>query len=94
MKHTDVGFVSHCERLMKMLMEHREIALNEFVEGLSKIVPNFATLSERQDVVELLADLREKIDDFDQAIIDVLLADSLAAAESIVGEFLAGMEKA
>jgi hypothetical protein len=94
MKHTDVGFVSHCERLMKMLMEHREIALNEFVEGLSKSVPDFAALSERQDVVELFADLRAEMDDFDEAIIDVLLADSLADAESIVGEFLAGMEKA
>jgi len=93
MKDTNVGFVSHCERLMKVLMEHREIALNEFVDGLPRIVRGFASISERQDVAKAFADFREEMDGFDEAIIDVLLADSLADAESIVDRFL-GVEKA
>jgi hypothetical protein len=77
------------KRLMMMLMEHRKVDVNDF----SALV--FAELetwgewdSEKSSLFRRWTqDLRDKLDDIDHAMIDVVLATDLLDARSILNGF-------
>jgi hypothetical protein len=76
------------KRLILMLMRHREVDVNNCIERVYDALGVPAgTWLKNVKFVRHIEELRADLDDIDIAIIDVLLANSKADAESIVAAF-------